>query len=382
MTISALIIFFAILFFLVVVHEFGHFLFAKLTGMRVDEFAFGFPPTLYTKKIGETSYSFNSVPLGGYVKIYGENGVEEGEGVNSQKSFDYHRSFAAKSTFARIVVLLAGVVFNVIAAAILFSATFMLGSDVGLSPDEALVVPGEKRDTVIMGLDKNSPLSKLGVEVGSKALSLSTQNELGKYSIDKSKWNTKIISDFIQRYPNQSFAVTYLDLKNATKTIDVVPVAGIVDGKKVLGVQFADVTFEKFTFIDAFVNGAKFTYYQIIFIFTEIFKLFGNLFTGDARVSESLSGPVGLAMITGKIAEQGLDKILYFAGMLSLSLAVFNILPLPALDGGRIVFVLIEMITRRKVPKNIEQTVHAVGFLLLIGLMLFVTYYDLLKVFK
>lgn len=375
MTITAIITFFIILFVLVIVHELGHFLFAKMTGMRVDEFAFGFPPSLFSKKFGETLYSFNMIPLGGYVKIFGENGQNDTD-INKE---EFKRSFASKSPIARIFVLLGGVLFNVIAAVFLFTFSFM-GSDYrNINASEASTIPFNERKIIVANIDeksafKGNPFFQIGTEI----LSIGTQEK----TIPLEELNSKSIGEFVQANNNSVIRVEYkttIEGETVNKVVEAVPQPGIVEGKKILGLGFADISNTKYTFVQAFKAASRFTFYTIENIFIELWKLLQNIFTGNAKVQDSLSGPVGLAMLTNKVSEQGMEKILFFAGMLSLSLAAFNVLPIPALDGGRILFVLFEVVFRRKVPIKIEQGFHAIGFILLLLLMFFVTYFDILK---
>jgi regulator of sigma E protease len=399
MTITAIITFIIILFVLVTVHELGHFLFAKLTGMRVDEFAFGFPPRLFSKKIGETLYSFNMIPLGGYVKIFGENGEQTPSPLRgaSPKEAEAQKAdlgvlpfgkvadrpegvaFSSKSPFARIFVLLGGVLFNVIAAILIFSLSFMGSGYRNITNDEALNIPFSERKIIVASVDDkssfhNNPFFLTGTEI----LSVGTKDK----TIPTEQLTSKNIGQFVQENNNSIIRVEYkttIEGESIEKVVEAVPQPGIVEGKKILGLGFADISNTKYTIFQALKAGTEFTFSTLENIFVEIWKLIINLFTGKAQIKDSLSGPVGLAVLTNKIASEGLTKVLFFAGMLSLSLAAFNILPIPALDGGRILFVLFEIIFRRKIPVKVEQTFHALGFFLLILLMLFVTYFDILK---
>lgn len=377
MTISSLIIFFLILFLLVVVHEFGHFLFAKLTKMRVDEFAFGFPPRLFSKKIGETEYSFNMIPLGGYVKIYGENGLNEVE-LKKITREEKEKTFASKSVWARFLVLIGGVTFNLLAAITLFTVVFMMGSNFAIPAEELSSYSASERSLTLMYLNDKSPLVREGVPAGSTIKSISANKNI----LEDENLTAQSASKFIQENNDNYIEIKYSETNNAeVKTVKVLPVPGIVEGKKVLGASFADIAFKQYPPHLAFVEAVKNTFFQTTFIFQSLVGLVHDLIYKNAKLEDSVSGPVGLAMLTAKISAQGLTQILSFAAMLSISLAVFNILPIPALDGGRILFVAIEAITRRKVSAKIEQFFHGVGFLLLLGLMVFVTYFDIAKAF-
>ncbi len=377
MTISSLIIFFLILFMLVVVHEFGHFIFAKWMKMRVDEFAFGFPPKLYSKKIGETVYSFNMIPLGGYVKIYGENGLDEEELKKVSKD-ESDKTFSSKSVWARLLVLCGGVMFNLLAAIILFTIVFINGSYEGLSSEQVKITPANKRELVINSINPKSQLARQNINPGASIVSFSSDKNI----LEGENLSASTASQFVQDNNNSNIEIKYIDkITKQVGAISALAIPGIVDGKKVLGVSFADVAFKKYPLHLAIIEAVKNTYYQTVFIFSSLITLVHDLIYKNAKLEDSVSGPVGLAILTAKISTQGLEQILGFAAMLSISLAVFNILPIPALDGGRVVFVLIEAITKRKVSVKVEQIFHTTGFLLLMALMLFVTYFDIAKAF-
>jgi regulator of sigma E protease len=376
MTLPSLVIFFAILFVLVTIHEFGHFIFAKFFKMRVDEFAFGFPPSLFSKKVGETKYSFNLIPLGGYVKIFGENGLTEEERKNLTPH-EVKQLFGSKSILARLLVLSGGVIFNILGAVVLFALAFSYGTKVAISEEDLLNFSGEKQ-VLLTGMDPKSSLVGTMAELGDEVVAISANgNELSLLK-DKNIFNRVSIREFIQNNENSELTLTFKNGENL-KTVVAYARPGIIEGKKILGVEFTDLGFKKENFFQAIPEATFTTYEQIKLILVSLYDLVKNLIFGEAKVSENLSGPIGLAMLTSKVSERGLDQIYTFAAMISLSLAVFNFLPIPALDGGRIVFVLIEAITRRKVKVEVEQIIHSLGFLLLLLLMVFVSYYDLVK---
>ncbi len=375
MTISAIIIFLSILFALVVIHELGHFLLAKYFKMRVDEFAFGFPPSLFQKKVEETLYSINLIPLGGYVKILGENGLTEEE-ISKFTEEEKKQLFGNKKWWQRIIVLSGGVLFNIIGAFVLFVVVFMLGSNVFLDQDEIQNIPNSERKTVVTSINPKSPLIGTGIETGDQVIKFETPNEV----LNEEGFDAFSAVNFIQQNNNSLINIFYK--KNISEEIyqaKVVPKAGIVEGKKVIGASFSESTYRKYSFAEAVPEAFKTTYSQLKMIFIGLGQLVNNLIFKNAKVEDSLSGPVGLAIMTSKVSERGLDQILSFAAMLSLSLAAFNILPIPALDGGRILFVLLEAIKGRKINANVEQLFHGIGFLALLALMIFVTYFDIVK---
>lgn len=374
MTISSLIIFLGILFLLVVIHELGHFLFAKYFKMRVDEFAFGFPPTLLSKKFGETLYSLNLIPLGGYVKIFGENGLTEEE-IKNLNEIEKKQLFGSKPWWQRIIVLCGGVLFNIIGALILFTFVFMIGSNVYLDQDEVKATSASERNLEVIEINSKSPLTATPIVLGDKIIGMRANGEF----LEKENLSSFTAAEFIQTHNNSQIEITYQNKLQEIITISVIPKAGIVEDKKILGAKFADTAFKKYSFIEAIPHAIQTTAYQLQYIFTSLWQLISDLIFKDAKVEDNLSGPIGLAVMTTKVSSEGLDKILAFAAMLSLSLAVFNILPIPALDGGRIVFIAYEVIRGKKTKASTEQLFHGLGFLALLILMIFVSYFDIVK---
>ncbi len=374
MTISSIITFLTILFLLVVIHELGHFLFAKYFKMRVDEFAFGFPPALFKKKIGETTYSLNLIPLGGYVKIFGENGLDEEEKKNLSES-EKKNLFGNHVWYKKILVLLGGVLFNVIGAIILFTFALVLGTSLSIDPSEIKDVSFVNRELVLANISPKSPLLETTISVGDKIISMQADG----VGLSGEDIFSSSVSGFIQEHNNSKIDITFKNKGGKIETISVIPRGGIIEGKKIVGASFADIAFKKYGFFEAIVEATKITYHQLLFIFSSLYELVQDLLFKDTKVSDSVAGPIGLAMMTSKVSSKGLDQILIFAAMLSLSLAAFNILPIPALDGGRIFLVLAEVAMRKKIKASYEQLFHGLGFILLLCLMLFVTYYDIVK---
>ena len=380
MTITSLIIFFAILFFLVVIHEAGHFLMAKWCKMRVDEFAFGFPPSLFSKKIGETLYSFNLIPLGGYVKIFGENGLSK-EDLEKLPEHEQKQLFGNKKISSRLLVLVGGVLFNIIGAYLLFTISLFSGTKMFVTPEEITADDLMNKKLLLVDVKEKSPLVDTGLQRGMEILGASVEKDKVIWSLNKQEINSKTLSEFIQKYNDSQITLNYLNNENIEGEVMVIPKAGIVEGKKVIGASFANQVARNYSLPGAMVDAAKITFGQLTIIFVSLFELVKNLIFTDTKVEDNLAGPIGLAMMTSKVSERGFAEILSFAAMLSLSLAAFNILPIPALDGGRIVFVLLEAVRRKKVKAETEKLVHGRGFALLLLLMLFVSYFDIVKAF-
>lgn len=382
MSILSLAIFIGILFSLVIIHELGHFLFAKWVGMRVDEFAFGFPPRLWYKKVGETTYAVNLLPLGGYVKIFGEQGLDEKESTKEQNKQDLNRSFDNKNITARLFVLAGGVIFNFLACVVLLAISFYLGNLSVLTPEEVATTKIGERQVVIVSVQEKSNLFSQGLREGDVLLGIKILDS----DVSAENLSTQNVISFIQKNDNQLFNLEVQKKSGEVVRYAAIPQAGLVEGKKILGIGLADVSHNRLSFVES-INKAGVATWEYTKLFLSSFgNLIKGLFNKEEHISDSLSGPVGMAVATKDIGSKGVSEITFFAAMISLSLAVFNILPIPALDGGRIIFVLSEIpakiIWKRKLPKSVEQTTHALGFLFLIGLMIFVTYFDILKLFK
>lgn len=349
--------------------------------MRVDEFAFGFPPRLLSKKIGETLYSFNLIPLGGYVKIFGENGLTDEE-KDKLSEHEKKQLFSNKKISHRLLVLVGGVLFNIIGAYVLFFFMLLGGTNVFLNPSTIDLMSAEElgsKKLLLVNVKEGSPIENSSLKVGDEVVSVSIIKDQVLLELKKPEINGKNLPEFIQANVDSEFLFKYVDENGGPGEVKLIPKAGLVEGRKVLGASFADQMYKEYSVGSAIVDAAKLTTGNLMFIFVSLYQLVVDLFAGKTDVEDNLAGPIGLAVLTTKVSERGLDDILSFAAMLSLSLAAFNILPIPALDGGRIVFVLLEAVRRKKVRADIEQMFHGFGFLLLILLMLFVSYFDIVK---
>lgn len=359
-----IIIFLVVLSLLVFVHELGHFVVAKRSGMKVHEFGFGFPPRVIGiqkvdgkwKIVGrkdtesdETVYSINAIPLGGFVKIMGEDNDTEGD----------ERSFVNKPFWPRFFTLAAGVIMNFILAGLLLAVGFMSGLPVAMnSLDE---VPSgatfNDRSVAILDVQKDSVAEKAGIMPSDIVL-----------SIDGQKFETvESLQQYIRdnRGKEMSFAVKRV---NEEKTLTV-QTSGEPDS--VVGIGLALYGKLQFSPLPAIGQGYVTAWQQLVNIGTGLYQLFS---TGAGL--ESLGGPVKIAQLTGQVADLGIIPLLQFAAFLSLNLALLNALPLPALDGGRILFLIIEKIRGKKNNAKFEQYANAIGFMALLLLMLVITVRD------
>jgi regulator of sigma E protease len=359
----SIILFLAVLFVLVLVHEWGHFIVAKKTGMRVDEFAIGFPPKLFSIKRGETEYTINWLPIGGFVRIFGEN-------LDTAKdTLDQPRSFAARPKWAQALVLVAGVAMNIIFAWLLFAATFMIGVptavDEATASDEAAlyvagVLPGSALEGQVAG----------GSEIVSVSAGEGTLTEL----------TPTAFSAYMQENAEQPVTLGILN-GDETKTVTVTPEFGVIAGaeeRAAIGVSLALVETVQQSFFSALGAASTATWTGLRDITLGLFSLLSDTFRGEADFTQ-VAGPVGIVGMVGDAASFGLTALLTFTAIISLNLAVINMLPVPALDGGRLLFVAIEAVTRKPINPIWAGRMNLVGFVLLMLLMVVVTWNDIAR---
>ncbi len=351
----AIIVFIFVLGLLIFVHEFGHFIAAKRAGIKVEEFAFGFPPRLYAKKRGGTVYAINAIPLGGYVRLYGEDGKHASD----------PKSFYSKSLGVRFLVIVAGVVMNVVLGWFLFSIGYSFGLPVTSMPADK--ISGAKvtseiviADTLEDSAAQKAKLSKGDIILGANDQTFSQPEEL---------------SEFTTANVGQKITLT---IKRYGATEEV-PITLSKDEEAPLGVSILESEKVKVPIWRAPIVAAQETLNLIVLIFTTIGGFLVTLFaTGKAQEAAGV-GPVGIWFIFETATKLGSAYIVQLTALISINLAVLNILPFPALDGGRLVFLVIEAIRRKKVTPRIEGIVHAIGFALLIGLMLLITFRDIMR---
>lgn len=368
MSFISIFLFFIILLVLVIVHEFGHFIVAKLVKMRVDEFAFGFPPRIFGKKIGETTYALNALPLGGYVSIWGENGEPDDEAKT------HPRAFGNRPWWAQLSVLVAGVAMNMLLALFIF-----IGSSYGeiqVSVDDPIYGSRvENVDIVVVDVASDSPAFRAGIVPGVTILGLETFREKASLSTATS------VIEFIGAHPNDPLTITYVTREGIVASTTIASVYGIVPEKKAIGVSLEGAGIVTTTVSEAITLGYQRTYNMTVMTLEGLGMLVTSIGKGDS-VLESLSGPVGIARIVGETSEYGVAAIFTLVAVLSINLAIFNILPLPALDGGRIVIVLIETVIRKKIPFKYYSLANMIGFLLLMALLIVVTFNDVLHILR
>ncbi len=383
----ALIVFILTLSILVIVHELGHFIAAKRAGIRVEEFGFGLPPRIAGFKRGETIYSINWLPIGGFVKLYGEDEAELPTSVSSKLSVKSD-AFFAKSKSVRATVLLAGVLMNALLAAVIFYTFLTISNfktEIPLFFDHKFFAVNQvnKTELIIFKLSDNSPAAKAGIAVPSKIVSAA-----GK-KLESGDEFTKTIND----YKGKNIVLELQNLNTLqTYKVQAVPRVSPPKNEGPLGIAFSPTQTAVLSFqtpAEKLFSGVTYSLNMLDYNLEIIGKLIVISFEQRtaAPVGEAVSGPAGIFPVFEQIIripniKERVLQILNLMGLISISLAFFNIMPFPALDGGRLFFVVIEAIIGRRVKPSVEQRAHQVGMAILLGLIVLVTINDIIRVFS
>lgn len=340
---------------LIFVHEFGHFLFAKLFGVKVLRFSLGFGPKLFGRQIGETEYLVSAFPLGGYVKMYGENPTDEIEPAEERRAFN------AKPLWQRFLIVAGGPGFNLLFAVLLF---FLIYAFVGLPTP----VPG----TRIGQVAPDSPAAAAGIKLGDEILSINGQ--------PTEKWEH--VSEIIRQ--GGGLPVTVV-LRRGQETLTVTGTPTIqaitnIFGEKVgerylLGITRSDeMTFEKVSLFRAFEAGMMQTWNLISLTILSLVKIIQKVVPAS-----ELGGPILIAQLAGQQMEAGWLNLVYFMGLLSVNLGILNLFPIPILDGGHLLFFAVEGVLRRPLSMKTREMLQQIGLFLLVSLMFFVFYNDIMR---
>lgn len=333
----SILIFLVTLSVLVLVHELGHFISARRHGIKVEEFGFGYPPKIFGFKKGETVYSLNLLPFGGFVRMLGE---DEARG---------DRSFFVKGKLVRTIVLLAGVSMNFLLGVFLFAAIYT-----------KLGIPEPVDYLVVTNVVSGSPAQAAGIIVNDKIIGFSQTNDFIDYvSANRGELITLALAD-------REVALT-------PRLAEATP-----EGEGALGVAISNIDYVQYPFWERPVRGVWLGLKEAIGWGKEILTALGQMMYRliQGNIPKDVAGPVGIYEISKQASQQGFLASLQFAGILSINLAILNLLPLPALDGGRLFFILIELLTRKRVKARVEQAIHLAGMAFLIGLMILITVAD------
>lgn len=365
--VTTALLFLGVIFILVLVHEWGHFAAAKRLGMRVEEFGIGFPPRVWGIRRGETEYTLNALPIGGFVRIFGEDPTETAEVPKAERA----RAFNSQPPSAQAIVLVAGVVMNVIFAWLLFVGVYLVGVPAAVDTESA----SADARLVITEVLEESPLAG-AVPPGATIRTVSTRDAVLRDPTPDTF--SKFVAENVQseltltlRYPTS----------RQEETLTVVPQTGLIPDKPevpAVGVALTLVDQVSYGLIGAITQASLRTYQTLIAIVTGLGGLIAGAVTGGADLSQ-VAGPVGIAGLVGDAAAFGFPTLATFIAVISLNLAVINLLPVPALDGGRLVFVAVEAVRGKAIDPVWAQRVNLAGFALLMLLMLIITYRDIAR---
>lgn len=344
---------------LVVVHEFGHYIVARRNGVEVEEFGIGFPPKLYGRQVGETEYTINLIPLGGFVKLKGESDGERGEGT-----------FGAARLWAKTKILLAGVGMNLVAAYVmvlilaLTSLPLMLPGQYTIAENQQEVSGG----ILVAAVEDDSAAAHAGIAVGNQLV-----------SIDNEEVRTpEQLADLTTQLAGEEVDITFV--RDGTQVTETVSLGESDEGGQ-LGVAPIETSTSRYTWA-APVVAMGITLQMVGLVLGALWNiLLGIVSGGGGDAAAQLTGPVGIVFLLQNLGSFGFEYLFFLLASISVSLAVFNALPIPALDGGRLALIAGARALKKPLSPELENSIHGLGFILLIGLFILITYVDIQRVF-
>lgn len=347
--------------FIVLVHELGHFFAAKLSKVKVEEFGLGYPPRIFGKKIGETTYSINAIPFGGFVKIYGEIPKElmeksEGSPTQNEDEKDSARSFLTKPIWKRAGIMLAGVCMNVIFAWLILFIVFLVGSPKHLA---------------INSVSPNSPAALAEIRSGDIVQSVTYGGTTLKDPVSSDAFIA-----LVKEAKNNSIQIEIQG--TIPRTVTIQGRLNPPEGEGALGIGLVDIGFSPQGFLGSLWEASRYTV-EVLYLVVEGLVLFITKLFVSPKIIESITGPVGIFSFASQASVSGFIPFLHVIAFISLNIAVLNLLPFPALDGGRFLFLLIEKFKKRPVSYRIQSFINTAGFILLLVLMILVTIKDVGK---
>lgn len=346
---------------LVTLHELGHFIVAKRFGVKVEEFGIGYPPRLIGKKVGDTIYSLNLLPFGAFVRMPGE--IERLEDSNT---------FSQKPIWQRMLIVLAGVFSFWIMAAILFSIVMGMGVPTAISDNETAGIINPR--VQIAGVAKDSPAEKAGLKIGDNIIEIKTV-DAGSKTIDK----VKELQDFVNIHRGRELTATIERGKDVFE-VSLFSRENPPEGEGPLGIALVRVALLNYPWWQAPWRGILATVnltHGVILGYADAIK---NIFSGLPS-GVQMTGPVGIVSLFTQVGKLGVNYFLQFVGMVAVYVAIFNILPIPSVDGGKFLFLTIEAIRKKPISQKIEQNITVACFGLLILLMVFITIKDVIRLF-
>lgn len=354
--ILTLLAFIVVIGIIIFVHELGHFIAAKLVGIRVETFSLGFPPKMVSKKIGETEYVLAWIPLGGYVKMTGM--VDES--LDDKPLTGAPWEFMSKSYLQKAFVITAGVIMNFLLGILIY---FLLTWQIGIAEPSGEPVAGYVHESF--------PAAGIGMETGDRIVSVDGDSIL--------TWQD--LTEAIHPRAGDTITVVW-EREGEFFSAEVVPVEGVYTSGDSsihygrIGIN-PKAVFKKVGIFDAFWNGVRLTG----FIIRESLRIVKMLIIGQARMNE-LAGPIGIAQITGETIRSGFVDYISLIAQISVSIGLLNILPFPVLDGGHLIFISVEAVIRRQISSKVKLNIQKVGLALILTFFLLVSYNDILRIIK
>lgn len=352
-----LIVFLVVLSVIILVHEFGHFISAKIFGVKVEEFAIGFPPRLFCAKYGETKYCVNLILLGGYAKLYGEEGTHG----------DESKSFVHKPVWQRFIIAVSGVTMNLVLASLLISIGLWLGMAPLTTSPEKYFAKSVSDKVFIAQVEAGSPAASADLRFG----------DVVKSADQKTFSDVAEFRDFTKSNAGKTFN---FQIQRQDEIISKTITLRSKVNQGPLGVIAVDEQQVKYPWWVPLYAGPV----EAIKGTVLVAKILGSIVVGlfkTGQVSGDVTGPVGIYSITGQAVRLGFVYLAQLVALISINLAVINSIPFPALDGGRILFLLIERIRRKRIKPAIENAIHMIGFALLLVLIVLITYRDIVRIF-
>lgn len=340
----SILVFLAVLSILIIVHEFGHYIVAKKNGIWVEEFGFGLPPRVFGKKIGETIYSINALPFGGFVRLHGEMSES---GVTKK-----NRAFINKSLWVKTAVITAGVIMNFLLAIVAFGIVYSFTG-----------IPRNTKTVKVLEIATNSPAQLSQILVGDIVKKVDGEVVTS-------------VSEFVSKIEGKKGKKVKLELQD--RTVTITPRANPPTGEGPLGVSITNTETYFAPVWQRPFYGAYYGTKEALFwgknVVNGFISIFTDLFHG--RSPQDVSGPVGVFAVTTQASKAGILPLINLLGIISVNLAILNIIPFPALDGGRLLFIMIEAIFGKKVAPKFESIVHSVGMIILLFAILAITIKD------